>query len=240
MIAPPKRGLLLSAGLGTRLRPLTDSVPKCLVPIKGKPLLGYWFDLMFKAGVERILVNTHYLPEQVRLFCSQSPWADRIDLIHEESLVGTAGTLRRNYSYFNGFGPFFLAHADNLSMFDPDAFFKAHAERPTECVGTMMTFKTDRPQDCGILRLNASGVVSEVFEKVANPPGNLANAAVFILEEDVLEWVSRHNEVLDFCRDVVPPLATKFYTFLNNTYHRDIGTPEALAKAETDFIWISP
>ena len=108
MIAPPKRGLLLSAGLGTRLRPLTDSVPKCLVPIKGKPLLGYWFDLMFKAGVERVLVNTHHLPHQVRLFCGQSQWSDRIDLVHEETLVGTAGTIRNNLNYFNGLGFFFL------------------------------------------------------------------------------------------------------------------------------------
>ena len=92
-LQPPKRALLLAAGLGTRLRPLTNHVPKCLVPIKGKPLLGYWLDLLLRAGIERVLVNTHYLPDPVRRFCAESPWANRIDLVHEESLAGTAGTI---------------------------------------------------------------------------------------------------------------------------------------------------
>ena len=56
------RALLLAAGLGTRLRPLTERVPKCLVPIRGKPLLAYWLDLLLPSGIDKVLVNTHYLP----------------------------------------------------------------------------------------------------------------------------------------------------------------------------------
>jgi len=237
MTTPPRRALLLSAGLGTRLRPLTDTLPKCLVLVKGKPLLGYWLDMLLGHGVERVLVNTHYLPGAVRQYCGNSPWSGRIDLVHEESLLGTAGTLRTNAAYFEGQGPFFLAHADNLSKFDPTAFFTAHAGRPEGCLGTMMTFETDRPRDCGIVKLDSSGRVIEVYEKAADPPGTLANAAVFMLEEAVLQWIKAHPATYDFCKDVVPPLAPKWYTYFNGTFHRDIGNPQALAKAQTDFIW---
>ncbi len=237
---PPRRALLLAGGFGTRLRPLTNTIPKCLVPIKGKPLLGYWLDRLLGSGVERVLVNTHYLPQPVRDFCAQSPWESRIDMVHEEELLGTAGTLRHNEAYFRGQGPFFMGHADNLSVYDPAAFMATHASRPEGCLGTMMTFLADRPQDCGIVQLDETGVVKNVFEKVANPPGRLANAAVFLLEEGVLDWVCAHPEASDFCRDVVPPLAGKWFTFFNDTFHRDIGSPEALAKAEADFVWTTP
>ncbi|MBT5239424.1 MAG: nucleotidyltransferase family protein [Rhodospirillaceae bacterium] len=237
MTNTPSRALLLSGGLGTRLRPLTDTVPKCLVQVRGKPVLGYWIDMLFGAGVERILINTHYLPEQVEKYCNNSDWCDRIDLVHEDQLLGTAGTLRTNHEYFRSQGTFFVAHADNLSVFDPDAYFSAHMGRPTGCIGTIMTFETDQPQSCGILELDAQGVVQSVFEKVANPPGNLANGAVFLLETEILDWVCANPAAFDFCGDVVPSMAGKWYTFFNETFHRDIGTIEALKKAESDFVW---
>ncbi len=100
MTAVPPRALLLAGGYGTRLRPLTDTLPKCLVPIHGKPLLSYWLDLLFESGVERALINTHYLPDQVRSFRDQSPWRERIDLAHEDTILGTAGTVRENRGLF--------------------------------------------------------------------------------------------------------------------------------------------
>src|SRR4051812_7326728 len=96
------RALLLAAGFGTRLRPITDTTPKALVPVHGRPLLGYWLDLLFEGGVERALINTHYLADQVRAFAAASPWRDRIDLTHEDELLGTGGTLVANRAYFAG------------------------------------------------------------------------------------------------------------------------------------------
>lgn len=95
------RALLLAAGLGTRLYPITRSVPKCLVSIRGRPLIDYWFDHLFASGkFERVLVNTHHLAEQVRDHIAQSPWATHIDLVHESELLGTAGTIKANRGYF--------------------------------------------------------------------------------------------------------------------------------------------
>jgi mannose-1-phosphate guanylyltransferase len=236
----PRQALLLSAGLGTRLRPRTLTTPKCLIAVKGVPLLGYWLHQVFSSGIERAIVNTHYFPDQVREYCKASPWADRIDLVHESELLGTAGTLRANAASLRGQGPKLLAHADNLSVFDPEAFYATHADRPSACIGTMMTFLTERPRDCGIVEVDDVGIVRAVHEKVANPPGNLANAAVFVIEDDIIDWVARHPLATDFCRDVVPPLAGKWLTFFNGTFHRDIGTEDALARAENDYIWTPP
>ncbi len=238
-IPPGTRALLLAGGEGTRLRPLTLTTPKCLVPIRGTPLLGIWFDLLFKAGIARALVNTSYLPDQVTAFCKASPWASRIDLVHETALLGTAGTLRTNADYFAG-GTFFMAHADNLSRFSVEDFFAAHAARPEGCEGTMMTFKTSRPKDCGIVEMDSRGVAVAIHEKVENPPGDLANAAVFILEPTIFRALGDVPLATDFCRDIVPRLAGRWFTFPNTVYHRDIGSPESYARAQQEFEWIDP
>ena len=146
------RALLLAAGLGTRLRPLTDRTPKCLVPIHGRPLLDYWLELLIGAGIEHILINTHWLPERVNEFIAASPYSDRVNLVHEPELLGTGGTVWANRDFFKG-ADFLLAHADNLTDFDVKALMKAHATRPTECAMTMLAFRTDDPRSCGILEL---------------------------------------------------------------------------------------
>jgi len=229
------RSLLLAAGLGTRLRPLTDRVPKCLVPIRGKPLLDYWLDLLLPNGIERVLINTHYRPEAVRHFVAASRWRDRITLAHEDSLLGTAGTILRNRDFFQN-RAFMVAHADNLTRFDVAAFLKTHEERPAGVLITMMTFYTDVPQTCGIVEQDHRGVVTAFHEKVPNPPGNHANAAVYIFEPAVLDFLSGvDKEFIDLSTEVIPAFLGRIVAYHNSDYHRDIGNPESLQRAEREF-----
>lgn len=229
------RALLLAAGLGTRLRPLTDNVPKCLVLIHDKPLLAYWLDALLPAGIERILINTHYLPDAVSRFIATSPWRDSIDIVHEERLLGTGGTVLLNRSFFNN-QPFIVAHADNLTRFDVSAFIVAHARRPTGVEMTMMTFDTDAPQTCGIVEQDARGVVTAFHEKSATPPGNRANAAVYIFEPSVISFLEGlGRSVIDLSTEVLPHYLGRIQTFHNADYHRDIGNLESLALAHREF-----
>ena len=229
------RALLLAAGLGTRLRPLTENVPKCLVPIRGRPLLEYWCDLLMEGGFERVLVNMHYLPDAVRGFVENSRWRHRIDLVYEDDLLGTGGTILRNRIFFNN-EAFLVAHADNLSRFDVRAFARRHAERPAPTVMTMLTFDTDAPSTCGIVEVDESGVVVAFHEKVPNPPGRRANGAVYILEQDVVDFIAGlGKEVVDLSTEVIPHFLGRICTHHNSDYHRDIGTPESLRKAEAEF-----
>ncbi|NCO01835.1 MAG: nucleotidyltransferase family protein [Epsilonproteobacteria bacterium] len=228
------RALLLAAGLGTRLRPITDTVPKCLVPIDGKPLLGYWLENLSKAGVNEFLINTSYLSEQVEVFIKENPHAKKVTLVYEEELLNTGGTLLANRDFFKE-EPFMLVHADNLSFCDFKAFIAAHVNRPSGCEITMMSFKTDNPSACGIVELDEVGVVQKFHEKVENPPSNLANGAVYICEPNVLKFIeSLGKKEVDFSLDVLPHFMGKISTFLNEVYHRDIGTPQSYALAQLE------
>jgi mannose-1-phosphate guanylyltransferase len=229
------RALLLAAGLGTRLRPLTDTVPKCLVPVHGRPLLGYWLELLGASGVERMLVNTHYLRGAVRDFVARSPWRDKVTLVHEEKLLGTGGTVLSNRDFFGG-ESFLVAHADNLTRFDVRSFERRHANRPAGVDITMMTFEADDPSSCGIVEQDTRGVVTAFHEKVAEPPGRLANAAVYVFEPAVVDFIaSLGREVVDLSTEVIPRFLGRICTFHNADYHRDIGTPESLRRAEAEY-----
>lgn len=229
------KALLLAAGLGTRLRPLTDTVPKCLVPIHQRPLLDYWLALLLSGPVESVLINTHHLADSVRAFVAASRWRDRIALVHEQTLLGTGGTILRNRHFF-GRDPFMVVHADNLSVFDVSAFIARHTVRPRGSVLTMMTFDTDAPQTCGIVEQDAKGVVLRMHEKVTNPPGTRANAAIYIMDPEVVDFIaSLGKPVVDVSTEVLPHFMGRIYSFHNAEYHRDIGSLDSLKKAEAEF-----
>ena len=229
------RALLLAAGFGTRLRPLTDTIPKCLVPVHGKPLIDYWLDLLLNGPVDRVLVNTHYLADVVRVHLGKSRWKERVDLVHESELLGTGGTVLKNADFFQN-AAFMVAHADNLTSFDPAAFIRRHLTRPAGVEITMMTFVTDAPQSCGIVEQDERRVVVGFHEKVANPPSNYANAAVYIFEPGVLRFLAEMNKsVIDLSTEVLPRYLGRICTFENSEYHRDIGTLESLRAAEREF-----
>ena len=228
--------LLLAAGYGTRLRPLTDTIPKCLVPIHGKPLLAYWLDLLLSGGIERAVINTHYLADRVAAFVAKSPWRNRIELAYEAQLLGTGGTVLANRKFF-GDRAFMVVHADNLSQFDVRSFIECHARRPRQAVLTMMTFDTDAPETCGIVVIDKEGIVREMHEKARNPPSRRANAAVYIFEPEVIDFMTGLDKpVVDISTEVIPHYLGRIHTFHNAGYHRDIGNPESLRRAEQEFV----
>jgi len=225
------KALLLAAGLGTRLRPITNNIPKCLVPINGKPLLEYWLENLFKVGVDKFLINISYLSEQVEEFVNNSIYKERITLIYEDNLLNTGGTLLANKQFFDS-EPFMLVHADNLSFCDFSAFINSHINKPKDTEITMMLFKSDNPSSCGIVELD-NNIVKKFHEKVENPPSDLANGAVYICEPSIFSFLESLNKNdIDFSNDVLPKFMGKINTYLNNIYHRDIGTVESYGLAQ--------
>jgi len=228
------KALLLAAGLGTRLRPITDTVPKCLVPINGKPLLEYWLENLGAIGINQFLINTSYLSEQVERFVNSSKYKEKITLVKEDELLNTGGTILENKSFLGDEG-FMLVHADNLSFCDFEKFIGSHNNRPKNCDITMMLFKSDDPSSCGIVELDQDNVVQKFYEKVKNPPSDLANGAVYICEPTIFDFLESLNKKhIDFSNDVLPFYMGKINTFLNDVYHRDIGTVENYAMAQID------
>jgi mannose-1-phosphate guanylyltransferase len=223
------KAILLAAGLGTRLRPITNTIPKCLVQIKGKALLEIWLDQLSESGVEAFLINTHYLSDQVEYFISYSKFQNRISLVNEPELLGTAGTLIANLDFFEKKDGL-LIHADNYCQADFKSFFEAHKNRPEKCLMTMMTFKTDTPTSCGIVEVDEEGVVIGFHEKVESPPGNLANGAIYILSADLLKLLDLEMQsVKDFSTEVLHKFLGRIYTWETADKFIDIGTPQNLA-----------
>lgn len=226
--------LLLAAGIGSRLAPLTNNIPKCLVPILGRPLLDFWLEKCVKAKMSPIIVNTSYLSKTVEKFIYNSQYKDMVILSHEDKLLGTAGTILECEQYLKG-DTFFVAHADNLSFFDMNDFHIAHINRPAKAIITAMLFRTPTPKSCGIVELDKRGIVTDFHEKVDNPPSDLANGAVYFMELEVFPILKKINTPYpDISLDLLPQCLGRIYTYLNEDYHRDIGTPESYGKAQND------
>ncbi len=225
------KAILLAAGLGTRLRPLTKSIPKCLVPIKGRPLLEIWLESLVKFGISDILINTHYLSEKVETFIINSKFNENCIISFEEKLLGTAGTLINNLKFI-GNDECMLIHADNYCLLNINDFMKAHIMRPSHCLMTMLTFRTDDPSSCGIVELDEKNVVTRFHEKEKDPPCNLANAAIYILSSDLIKLLKKkYFTVSDFSLDVLPKLLGKVYAYETRDLFIDIGTPNNYIKA---------
>jgi len=229
----PLRALLLAAGLGTRLRPLTLHTPKCLVPINGDLLLGRWLRKLEQAGCEAALVNTHYLAEQVEAYLQS--WHSSTMAVHtvyEPKLLGTAGTLLANQSFFSGCTGL-LIHADNAMAEGLRPFLGAHHSRQAGCLLTMLTFSTDTPSSCGIVELDDQHIVQGFHEKVMEPPGNRANGALYAFEPTLIDHLNRMAPPpSDFSTEVIPKLMGRIQTSHTDQAYLDIGTPETLAKAQ--------
>jgi len=228
------KALLLAAGLGTRLKPLTEIWPKCLMPIHGRPLLEYWLGILIQQKISDVLVNTHHHADIVNDFLQRPQFKNWVKSVHESELLGTAGTLRNNAEFFRN-DSVLIVHADNWSCCDFSDFISYHqTRRPPDTVITMMTFNCPVPKSCGIVELDKKGIVVGFHEKVKNPPGKLANAAVYIVEPEVLSWIEDNSHITDFSTEVLPHFIGRIATWKNKNIHRDIGTVEMLTKAQTD------
>ena len=232
----PFRALLLAAGLGTRLRPITLERPKCLVSIGGEKLLGRWLRTLELAGCEAVLINTHYLAEQVENFLkSWESSAMTIQSVHEPELLGTAGTLLANQEFFRD-ATGLLIHADNVMAGDIGEFLKSHNEREPFCQLTMLTFETDTPSSCGIVEIDDELVVQAFHEKVVDAPGNRANGALYAFEADFLDHLNLMNPVpSDFSTEVIPTILGRIQSCHTQDVYLDIGTPAALTAAQQLF-----
>lgn len=222
------KALLLAAGLGTRLRPITEKIPKCLVPINGVPLLDIWLEKLSNIGIEEFLINTHYLHQEVENFISKNKYKKKIKTTFEEKLLGTAGTLIKNKDFFEG-GDGLLIHADNYCLANFSEFIESYKNRPKGSLMCMMTFLTENPSQCGIVKLDNEGVIVEFFEKKNDAPGNIANSAIYILSAELINNIDKFstNTVIDFSLDIIPKLIGKISTYHTKEKMVDIGSIEA-------------
>ena len=226
------KAFLLAAGRGTRLKPFTDTVPKCLVPIKGTPILGIWLDLCRNYGITEILVNLHHLADMVEDYIETNSCGLDITVFREETLLGSAGTVTANRDFVREEKAFFILYADNLTNVNLERMMEFHLKN--DSIFTMGLFETARPEACGIAKINGDKLITSFVEKPAEPVSNLANAGIYVAGQKLFDYIPQ-KEPVDFGFDVLPGLVGRMHGYVIEEYLLDIGKPDDYKRANKEW-----
>ena len=225
------KAFLLAAGVGSRLRPLTDTIPKCMVPIDGRPMLDIWLDSLDRAGVDEVLVNLHYLPHEVRRYLDGRDGPPSVRAFLEPELLGSAGTMVANRAWVAADEMFLACYADNLTDFDLRTLVQTHRERGV--LATLTVFHSERPSAGGVVEVDGSGMVVGFAEKPVNPVSDLVNAGMYAFHPDVLDEIG--DPPCDIGYDLLPRLVGRAAAIPVDGYLRDIGTLEGYERAQQEW-----
>lgn len=229
------KAFLLAAGRGSRLRPITDRTPKCMMEVGGQPLLDIWLDALHLAGVEEVLVNLHHLPDIVSGHVSARTAPPQVRLVFEPELLGSAGTLLANREWVQGEELFLALNADNLTDFDLRRLIEFH--RHGDELATLAVFRAPDPSRCGVVELDPAGRIVGFKEKPSNPVGDLANAGMYVFHPNVLDIIEALGGAppADIGYHLLPLLVGRARALAVDGYFRDIGTPESYRAANLDW-----
>jgi mannose-1-phosphate guanylyltransferase len=224
------KAFLLAGGRGERLRPLTQTIPKCLVPIDGVPLLEIWLGHCAKAGITDVLLNVSHHADRVRAHLSGRDELPRVTLVIEREPVGTAGTVSENRWFVEGEESSWVLYADNLTSLPLSDILTTH-RRHREPL-TVGLFHAPVPTAAGIVEMDNEGRIVSFEEKPAQPKGDLANAGIYLARSELIhELPDPAGGLMDFGFHVLPKFVGRMFGHVIEQFFMDIGTPAALARA---------
>jgi mannose-1-phosphate guanylyltransferase len=226
------KAFLLAAGVGSRLRPVTDTIPKCMVAIDGRPMIDIWLDAFGAAGVEEVLINLHHLADAVRRHVVARSGPPAVRTVFEPELLGSAGTLAANRHWVDGEEVFLACYADNLTDFDLRSLIQAHREHGA--TATLTVFHSERPSAGGVVELDAAGTVVGFAEKPSQPASDLVNAGMYAFGPGVLDEIGC-SLPCDIGYDLLPRLVGRARAIPVTGYFRDIGTMDAYQRAQQEW-----
>jgi mannose-1-phosphate guanylyltransferase len=239
------RAMVLAAGKGTRLFPLTGEIPKPMAPVVDTPIIRHIFDLLARHGVSEAYVNVHYLADALLAAYGEESRTNGMTarLVREEQLTGTAGGVKhlagvveRSSGSFDE--PFVVVSGDALTDVDIRGLVSFHKEK-----GALATVALHRVYDTsefGVVEIDEEGNISG-FQEKPDPKeaiSTLANSGVYVFEPGVLEYIPE-NTFFDFAQDIFPLLleaGERFVGYQEDFYWSDIGTLEAYRQAQYDVL----
>ncbi|MBI3032897.1 NDP-sugar synthase [Candidatus Woesearchaeota archaeon] len=227
----PKIGLILAGGRGTRLKPITDEIPKPLIPVHGKPVMEHTLDLFKKYGVTNILISIGYKGDQLKqYFGDGKKFGVSINYIEEQTPQGTAGPLRLAKEYLTD--TFVMCNADELKNIDLQEMYLFHKEN--KALGTIALTTVEDPSAYGVAKLQGSKILDFIEKpKKEEAPSTLINSGLYILEPEVLLYVASGNDPTSIEIDVFPKIAQeqKLFGYPFSGQWFDTGTLERYEKA---------
>jgi NDP-sugar pyrophosphorylase family protein len=236
--------MILAAGEGTRLRPLTLETPKVLLPICGTPLIKYTLPWLKSHGIQEVAINLHHLGDKIRDSLGHgSQFGLKIQYSPEETLLGTAGGVKKVEDFFPD--TFVVIYGDILTNLDLSAMIRLHHEK--KAIATLAIFQAPNPREVGVVKLNPEGRILSLIEKpqtlnleprTLNTEPFPASGGIYVLQREVLDFIPSQG-FCDFAYDVFPRLLEHnlpMYGYVLNPddYIIDIGTDGKYQQANED------
>jgi mannose-1-phosphate guanylyltransferase len=232
------KAMVLAAGIGTRLRPLTYEMPKPMVPVANRPIMDHILELLHRHRVDDVIANLSYLPEQIQeRFLDGSEHGVALEWSFEERLLGTAGGVR-NVREFFGTDSFLVMAADALTDIDLTALREAHESN--DGVATLAVKPVANTREYGVVVAGDDGRIQGFQEKPdpAEALSDLASCMIYVLEPEIFDFFPDREEV-DFALDVFPELLSNdvaFYVHRTDAYWNDVGSLDEYRQGNFDAI----
>ena len=232
----PSKAVLLVGGRGTRLRPLTDKIPKALLEVQGKVITEHIFDLLKKYGIRDVILCVGYLKDKIKEhFGNGNQVGMNVSYVEEDEPLGTAGPLKLAKEHLKD--SFIVSNGDELKNINIPRMFRLHKRK--NALATIALTTVDDPTQYGVAMLDGSRII-EFVEKPSIPPSNLINAGFYILEPEVIDMIPNGFSMLE--KDVFPKLAKlgrlRGFPFAGQWF--DIGNIERYKIAEKRWGGIVP
>jgi len=229
---PIVKAMVLAAGLGTRLRPITFEIPKPMVPVLDRPVMAHTVGLLERQGFDRLIANLHYFPDSIREY-----FGDRIEYSFEPRLLGTAGAVR-NVADFFGDDPIVVISGDALTNIDLGALVTRH--RSAGGVATLSVTKVADTREYGVVIHDADGRVLGFQEKPdpAEALSDLGNCGIYCFSREIFDYFP-DRPFVDWAADVFPALLdhdVPFHIYEMDGYWNDVGSLEELRQGTFDAI----
>ena len=231
------KAMILAAGEGTRLRPLTLETPKVLLPVGGIPLIEHTLTWLKSYGISEVAINLHHLGEKIRDFLGDGfRFGVKVVYSPEETLLGTLGGVKRVAHFFGK--TFVVVYGDVLTNFNLSDMLRFHQMKNS--LTTIVILRLPNPLDVGIVEMNQEEKILSFVEKP--PPGsetgNLGSGGVYVLEKEIFDYIPDEG-YCDFAYDIFPKLVelrlpVYGYVLRPGDYLIDIGTTEKYQKANED------
>jgi mannose-1-phosphate guanylyltransferase len=224
------RAMVLAAGLGTRLRPLTNEITKPMVPVLDRPVMAHILDLLEQHGFEDVIANLHYFPDSIERF-----FGERLSYQREDELLGTAGGVRACADFFGG-DAFVVISGDALTDIDLTAFAARH--RKAGGIATLAVKKVSDTREYGVVLHDREGRITGFQEKPSPEEAlsDLGNCGIYIFEPEIFDYFPERPFV-DWAQDVFPTLLAHdvpFHMHEVREYWNDVGSLAELRQGTFD------
>ncbi|MGI8633341.1 MAG: sugar phosphate nucleotidyltransferase [Solirubrobacterales bacterium] len=230
--------MILAAGLGTRLRPMTHTIPKPMVPILDRPVMGHIVALLRDHGLTEVIANLHYFPDAVRgYFGDGSEHGISLEYRYEDELMGTAGGVRNCRDFF-GDDDFLVISGDAITDIDLGAMRNAH--RAHDGIATLAVKQVDHTDEFGVV-IHGDDMRIQGFQEKPDPAealSDLANCGIYMFSPEIFDYFP-DADFADWATDVFPALLDNdvpFYAYAFDDYWNDVGTVDEFRQASFDAV----